>query len=96
MFMGKLADSILSAVATERILISSHADDMFRERGVVAWQVVECMADARLLLERPRSHPNPVAEFELLLADGTPVKAVWAYIAQLNVAKLVTVHFFDR
>ena len=31
-----------------------------------------------------------------VLADGTTVKAVWAHIASLDLAKLVTVHFFDR
>jgi hypothetical protein len=30
------------------------------------------------------------------LPDGTGVKAVWAYLRQSGVAKLVTVHFFDR
>lgn len=94
--MGKLADSILAAVASERVLIGSHADDMFRERGIMAWQVIDSMTTAKLLVERPKSQPNPVAEFEVLLADGTTVKAVWAYIVRLDVAKLVTVHFFDR
>jgi hypothetical protein len=29
------------------------------------------------------------------LPDGTEIKAVWAYLRQSGVAKLVTVHFFD-
>ncbi|MBX3402433.1 MAG: DUF4258 domain-containing protein [Phycisphaeraceae bacterium] len=94
--MGNLNESIRSAIAAERLLVSSHADDMFRERGIVLWQVIAAMSEATLLIERPRSQPNPVAEYELVLADGTPVKAVWSYIRSLDVAKLVTVHFFDR
>lgn len=29
------------------------------------------------------------------LADGTQVKVVWSFLAQADVAKLVTVHFID-
>lgn len=94
--MGKLNDSIRTAITADRLLVSSHADDMFRERGIALWQVIAGMSDAKLLIERPRSLPNPVAEYELILSDGTPVKAVWSHIASLDVAKLVTVHFFDR
>ncbi len=69
---------------------------MFRDRGIALWQVIAGIPEAQLLIERPRSLPHPVAEYELILPDGTPVKAVWSYIAPLDVAKLVTVHFFDR
>ncbi len=31
-----------------------------------------------------------------MLPDGTDFKAVWSYMAQAGVAKLVTVHFFNR
>lgn len=31
-----------------------------------------------------------------MLADGTEFKAVWSYLQQSGVAKLVTVHFFDE
>jgi len=31
-----------------------------------------------LLLERPRSRPNPIVEVEQLLPDGIAVKAVWS------------------
>ncbi len=33
---------------------------------------------------------------EHALPDGTEFKAVWAHLRQSGVAKLVTVHFFDR
>jgi hypothetical protein len=48
------------------------------------------------LAERRDAKPNPVIEVSELLPDGTPIKAVWAYLSNMNVAKLVTVHFFDR
>ena len=32
---------------------------------------------------------------EVLSDDGMPVKAIWAFVAALDMAKLVTVHFFD-
>ena len=49
-----------------------------------------------LLAERPNSQPNPTVEVRQMLADGTPVKAVWARLAAADAAKLVTVHFFDK
>lgn len=51
------------------------------------------MESGKLLQERPRSTPLPSIEVEQLLADGTAVKVVWAYVEPLDVAKLVTVHF---
>lgn len=94
--MGRVFESIKAAVRAERIVIGTHADDMFRERAIVAWQVVTGALEGRLLLERPRDKPNPIAEVEQRLADGTPFKAVWAYVRIHRVAKLVTVHFFDE
>jgi hypothetical protein len=40
--------------------------------------------------------PNPAVEVEQILADGTQVKAVWSHIARPDLAKRVTVHFFDE
>lgn len=93
--MGVLFDKIRRAVEEGRFGFSNHADDMLRERSVTAWQVVAGLAMARLIRERPRAKPNPVAEAEQTLADGTPIKAVWAYVQSADAAKLVTVHFFD-
>jgi hypothetical protein len=47
-------------------------------------------------MERPDASPNPVVEVREHLPDGTEFKAVWSYLRQSNVAKLVTVHFFDK
>ncbi len=60
------------------------------------WQAVEGLEDGTLLAERPNARPNPAVEVSELLPDGTDFKAVWSYLRQANVAKLVTVHFFDR
>ena len=89
-------DRIRNAVATERYVFSDHADNMLRERGIMHWQIVAGVEGARVLSERPQTQPNPTVELEQTLPDGTSVKAVWAYLAALDLAKLVTVHFFDR
>ena len=94
--MGRLLDQIKAAVLADRWVFSNHADDMLRERGIVAWQVVAGVESGRLLVERDRDQPNPVVEVQQELADGTSVKVVWAWMSGVRVAKVVTVHFFDR
>ena len=58
--------------------------------------MVDGMDTATLIRERPDASPNPAAEFDLLLPDGTSLKSVWSWIAEDRIAKLVTVHFYDR
>ena len=94
--MGQLADNIRKAVRDNRYVIGDHADERLKERRIMDWQVIAGLEDARLLTEREDSLPNPTAEFEASLADGTPIKAVWAWISRLRMAKLVTVHFCPR
>jgi hypothetical protein len=94
--MGELAENIRRAVREERYVIGDHADERLKERRIVDWQVVVGLEGARLLRERKDALPNPTAEFEAVLTDGTPVKAIWAWIPQYRMAKLVTVHFFPR
>jgi len=94
--MDDLFESIRHAVQKNRYLFSLHADDMLRERGIVHWQIIHGIDSGHLIVARRDAQPNPIAEIEQILADGTPVKAVWAYIHELDMAKLVTVHFFDR
>ncbi len=60
------------------------------------WQAVASLEDGELITERPDAMPNPAIEVREALPDGTEFKAVWSYLRQSNVAKLVTVHFFDR
>ena len=54
------------------------------------------LEDGILIAERPDAMPNPAIEVRESLPDGTDFKAVWSLLPQSGVAKLVTVHFFDR
>ena len=47
-----------------------------------------------MLIERPDAAPLRV-EVRELLPDGTKFEAVWSYLRQSGVAKLVAIHFFD-
>ncbi len=94
--MGALFEAIKRAVREDRYVFSNHADEQLRERRIVASQVVAGLKQGRLLAERPSDRPNPSVEVDQCLADGTPIKAVWAYVQALDLAKLVTVHFYDR
>jgi hypothetical protein len=49
-----------------------------------------------LIAEKPRAKPNPTVEVRESLPDGTEFKAVWSLLRESGVAKLVTVHFFDK
>jgi hypothetical protein len=61
------------------------------------WQAVAGLLDhGQLLAERPETLPNPSVEVRELLPDGTAFNAVWSHLQKSGVAKLVTVHFFDR
>lgn len=94
--MGQLIDAIRTLVLQQRYLISEHASQRLEERGILEWQVVDGIEHAELLNERSDALPNPTVEVRQVLADGTPVKAVWSRVIMLDVAKLVTVHFFDE
>ncbi len=59
------------------------------------WQVVDGLADAELLAERPDASPNPTIEVLELLPDGTEIKAIWALLSGSRCVKLVTVFFVD-
>ncbi len=94
--MGQLFEKIRELVATDRYLVGQHASEQIENRGFVEWQVVAGLDQGELLDEFPQSKPNPKIEVKESLPDGTEFNAVWSYLAQSNVAKLVTVHFFDR
>ena len=82
-------------VATGRYVVGEHAAERLEQRGS-SWQVVAGLAKGKLLSERPRDKPNPAIEVREVLPDGTECKAVWSHLRQSDVAKLVTVHFFDE
>lgn len=53
------------------------------------------IAEAKLITERPGSHPNPNVEVEQTLADGSTIRVVWSWLPINEVAKLVTVYDID-
>jgi hypothetical protein len=94
--MGQLFDLIRTLVDDEKYVVGQHASERLEERGILEWQVVAGLADGHLIAERPDAEPNPAVEVRESLPDGTEFKAVWSYLPESGVAKLVTVHFFDR
>ncbi len=94
--MGQLFDTIRQLVAEEKYIVGEHASERLEERGIMDWQVVAGLEDGDLIAERLDATPNPAVEVRESLADGTEVKVVWSHLRQSAVAKLVTVHFFDK
>jgi hypothetical protein len=82
-------------VAQDRYVVGAPAAERLDERGIPDWQVVAGLLDGSLLRERPDAHPNPAIEVDEALPDGTTVKAVWSWLPRHQVAKLVTVHYYD-
>jgi hypothetical protein len=93
--MGQLLKTIRRLVSENRYLIGLHALERLEERQILEWQVVSGLEDAIVILARPEAMPNPAVEVRELLPDGTEIKAVWSYLPHSNVAKLITVHYFD-
>jgi hypothetical protein len=83
-------------VAEERYVIGEHASERLHERGIMEWEVVAGLDDGDLIEERPVAKPNPAVEVREFLLDGIEFEAVWSHLRQSGVAKLVTVHFFDK
>ena len=79
-----------------RYVIGEHASQRLEERLILEWQVVDGVEKAVLMAEDPTAQPNPSVEVRQMLADGTEVKVVWSHLISDDIAKLVTVHFFDR
>lgn len=94
--MGQLFSTIRQLVAEDKYVVGQHASERLEERGIMEWQAVVGIEDGELIVERLDALPNPVAEVRESLPDGTEFKAVWSYLRQSGVAKLVTIHFFDR
>src|SRR5438045_9482986 len=94
--MGQLFDTIRQLVAEEQYVVGQHASERLEERGIMEWQAVAGLEDGELLAEREDATPNPAVEVREVLPDGTEFKAVWSHLRHSGVAKMVTVHFFDR
>jgi len=94
--MGQLFDTIRQLVIDEKYVVGEHSSERLEERGIMEWQAVAGVDDGELIAERPNATPHPAVELRACLPDGTQFKAVWSHLRQSGVAKLVTVHFFDR
>lgn len=94
--MGKLFETIRQLVRDEKYIVGQHASERLEERGIMEWQAVAGLEDGQLILEKYNAQPNPAVDVNEVLPDGTEFKAVWSYLAKSGVAKLVTVHFYDR
>ena len=94
--MGQLFNTIRQLVDEEKYIVGQHASERLEERGIMEWQAVAGLNDGELIAERPDANPNPTVEVRESLPDGTEFKAVWSHLPHSDVAKLVTVHFFDR
>jgi hypothetical protein len=94
--MGQLATKVQSLVAADRYIISEHASERLIERGFLEWQVIDGTLTGAPHRERPSNRPHPAVEIVGALPDGTGFKAVWCLLKQLQIAKLVTVHYLDE
>ena len=94
--MGRLLELIRDHIDEGEYVVGKHAAERLEERGILEWQAVAGLENGILIVERPDAEPNPTVEVREALPDGTEFKAVWSLLRQSGVAKLVTVHFFDR
>jgi hypothetical protein len=94
--MAQLHTTILRLVDEEKYIIGQHGAERLEERGIMEWQAVAGLEDGKLVVERPDAKPNPAIEVREILPDGTEFMAVWSYLRQSEVAKLATVHSFDK
>lgn len=94
--MGNLYDTIRQLVIEGKYVVGQHASERLEERGIMEWQAIVGLDDGELLAERADATPNPAVEVRESLPDGTQFKSVWSYLKRSGVAKLVTVHFFDK
>ena len=94
--MGQLFTTIRRLIEDGNYVVGEHASERLDERGIMEWQVVAGVPDVEVFVEQPRAKPNPKVEMHEVLPDGTEFLAVWSYLKRSGVAKLVTVHFFDK
>ena len=76
-------------------VVGEHASERLLERGIMEWQVIAGMPDAKLLAERRNARPNPAMEVRLALPDGRECTAIWSHLRNAGVAKLVTVYLLN-
>jgi len=90
-----MLQQIRDLVAAGDYVVTKHAAERLRQRGIMAWQAVVGLDDGELMLERAEDKPFPAIEVRESLPDGTEFKAVWSLVEEPRLARLVTVHFFD-
>jgi hypothetical protein len=88
-----LARSILSSIEQGRYLVTDHADERLRERGILLWQVLEGVGRPICTFDDPGATPFPKSEIDFYLVDGTRVRSVWSWSRASGTARLVTIHF---
>jgi len=93
--VGKLWDQIRQRIGDGRCFVSDHAADRLLERGLGEWQIAEASTSGVLERERPTVKPNPACDVRILLPDGTEARAVRSLLRNTDVARLVTVHYYD-
>jgi len=57
--------------------------------------VVAGLDEGEVLEERSDATPNATVVVRQILADGTSIEAVWAWLSRSRRTKLVTVYFLD-
>ena len=90
-----LAKKIRDELLAGNYVISDHAEDMLRERGVELWQIEAGVSQWKMVEIRPGDLPNPSIVVSQLLADGTEVTVVWSWYDALEAVNLVMVHYLD-
>jgi hypothetical protein len=88
--------TICRLVAEGHYLIGEHAWERLLERGIMEWQIIAGMPEARLITERRLARPNPVVEMQVPLPNGEDCKVVWSLLRHEGIAKLVTAHLLGE
>jgi hypothetical protein len=93
--VDRLHQEIRRAIDEDRIVFSVHADNQLVSRKVPRWQAVSGFSSAEFVAAYPKAKPYPKITMRQILADGTPVIAIWSYVRSIRSAKLVTLFFED-
>ena len=93
--MPSLFSEICRLIDRGSYVVGEHASERLLERGIMEWQVIAGMPDAKLLAERRTARPNPAVEVRVPLPDGRDCTAIWSHLRQTGVAKLVTVYLLN-
>lgn len=93
--MPSLFSEICGLIDRGSYVVGEHASERLLERGIMEWQVIAGMPDAKLLAERRTARPNPAVEVRVPLPDGRDCTAIWSHLRHTGVAKLVTVYLLN-